>query len=43
MTGSKILGLAIGASLLFGFGAIANATPMAAPPPLSKCLRSQAM
>ena len=32
MTGSKILGLAIGASLLFGFGAIANATPMAAPP-----------
>ena len=32
MTGSKILGLAIGASLLFGFEPIANATPMAAPP-----------
>ena len=32
MTGSKILGLAIGASLLFGFEPIANATPMATPP-----------
>jgi len=32
MTISKILGLAIGASLLFGYEPIAEATPMAVPP-----------
>ena len=32
MTRSKILGLALGASLLLGYEPIAEATPMAAPP-----------
>jgi hypothetical protein len=32
MTPAKILGLAIGASLLFGFEPVAEAVPMAAPP-----------
>jgi hypothetical protein len=32
MTRTKILGLALGASLLFGYEPIAEATPMAAPP-----------
>ena len=32
MSGTKFLGLLIGASLLFGFEPIAEATPMAAPP-----------
>ena len=32
MTGYKILGLAIGASLLFGYEPIAQAAPMAASP-----------
>jgi hypothetical protein len=32
MTRTQILGLAIGATLLFGYEPIAEATPMAAPP-----------
>ena len=32
MTMSKILGLAIGVSLLFGYEPVAEATPMAVPP-----------
>ena len=43
MTRSKILGLALGASLLLGYEPIAEATPMAAPPTSSKHLPSQEM